>query len=540
VKARRLTALAIALLALAACKPEAVPAAPGDSAAGPVETWADSLVPWGLRGAVAVVEDGTTTTSAGFGALAPGGTATIGTGTRMAIGSLTKPITALAIWRLADQGRVRLDETLGELLPGVPADKAPITVAQLMSHTAGLADAHGPDAEQIDRDEGLRRILAEPLLSKPGEEESYSNSGYTLLAVVIEEASGRAYEDYLRTEVFATAGMTGSGFHADSVPDGMTEAVGSGADGPVGTPSRLPPLSWTLRGAGGVVSTVDDLVALDRSLFTGSLLSPQTRERALAETLGEIAPGIRGIAAAGETPEVKQTSMWLAAPDEGRTVVVLSADSRVLAEDVAEILGRHLLLGEGLPAPPPTAAPDPAADALVAGEYRSETGAVVTVAAHPDGIRLTTEDGRAFGDLFAVGEPPEGLASPEETLAVVEGLQDDHYREWLAGKETELGTLDRIELVGAAPVDAPEPATFLRHRFARGTALTFWAVSSPHGEVLSVELAAVAPGATFRRSAVDGYVSFSVAGMPVAGQVSFDDTVMRIRDGDHTVEYHRG
>ncbi|HEY1180537.1 MAG TPA: serine hydrolase domain-containing protein, partial [Phytomonospora sp.] len=275
-KARKAMALAAAVLALAACKPEAVPAGPGTAEAGPVETWAASLVPWGLRGAVAVVEDGTTTVSAGFGALTPGGTGTIGTGTRMAIGSLTKSITALAVWRLADQGRVGIDGTLGELLPGVPADKAPITVEQLMAHTSGVADTHGPDDEPIDRAEALRRIFAEPLLFAPGEDESYSNSGYTLLAAIIEEASGRSYEDYLAEQVFARAGMTGSGFHADPVPAGATEAAGSGADGPSGTPSGLPSLSWTLRGAGGVVSTVDDLIALDRALFTGSLLSPRT------------------------------------------------------------------------------------------------------------------------------------------------------------------------------------------------------------------------------------------------------------------------
>lgn len=538
-RARRLTALALALLTLAACMPEAVPAAPADDPAGPVETWADSLVPWGLRGAVAVVEDGTTTTSAGFGTLTPGGEP-IGTGTRMAIGSLTKPITALAVWRLADQGRLKIDETLGELLPGVPADKAPITVAQLMAHTAGLSDTHGPDDEQIDRDEALRRIFAEPLLFEPDEDESYSNSGYTLLAAVIEEASGQGYDDYLRSEVFATAGMTGSGFHAEPVPAGLTEAAGSSADGTTGKPSELPPVSWTLRGAGGVVSTVDDLVALDRALFTGPLLSPEMRETALEHSLGEIAPGIRGIAAAGGTDEIHHTSMWLAAPEKGRSVVVLAADSRVLAEDLADHLGRHLLLGEGLPSPPPTAAPDPAADAAVAGEYRSADGAPITVAVHPDGIRLTTEDGGAFGDLFAVDEIPEGMATPEEVLALVEELDDASYLEWLAEREAEFGPLDRIELVGVASVDSPEPATFLRHHFARGTALSNWAVTSPHGEIMSVEFDAAAPGVTFRRSAVEGYVSFALYGSPGAGLVTFDETVMTLHNGDRTVEYHRG
>ncbi|GIG70104.1 serine hydrolase domain-containing protein [Phytomonospora endophytica] len=537
-RARRTAALAAAVLALAACKPEVVPAGPDAGGTGPVETWATSLVPWGLRGAVAVVEDGTTTVSAGFGALTPGGTAPIGTGTRMAIGSLTKPVTALAIWRLTDQGRVGIDETLGELLPGVPGDKAPITVGQLLSHTSGIADAHGPDEEQIDRAEALRRIYAAPPLFEPGEDESYSNSGYTLLAAVIEEASGRAYEDYLAEEIFAPAGMTASGFHADPPPPGTTEATGSNATGTSGTPSGLPALSWTLRGAGGVVSTVDDLLALDRALFTGSLLSPKTREVALEHSLGEIAPEIEGIAAAGETPEIDQTSMWLSAPGEGRVVVVLSADRRVLAEDLAGRLGRHLLLGEGLPAPPPTAAPDPAADAAVAGEYRSETGAVITVAAHTDGIRLSTDDGRAFGDLFAVGDDTGEIASPEEVVATVEELRDEYYLDWLAAKEAELGPLDRIEIVGIAPVDSPEPATYLRHHFVRGTALTFWAVSA-HGEVLSVELGAAPPGAVFRRSAVEGYVSYAVAGAFVAGQITFDGDVMRIRNGDRTTEYHR-
>ncbi|MEV0644144.1 serine hydrolase domain-containing protein [Phytomonospora sp. NPDC050363] len=528
-------ALTAAVFLLAACEPETEQILTPE--AEPAHVWAQSLVPWGLRGAVAIVEHGDTTVSAGFGALTPGGAGTIGTGTRMALGSLTKPVTALAVWRLADQGRVALDQTLGDLLPEVTGAKAAITVEQLMSHTAGLADTHGADEEQIDRAEALRRILAQPLLFEPGTDESYSNSGYTLLAMIIEKASGLGYEDYLTSEIFDPAGMSGTGFHAEPPPAGREEAPGSSAEGPAGAPSQLPPVSWSLRGAGGLVSTVDDLVALDRSLFTGPLLSPPTRELALESSLGELLPGIEAIAAAGGTPAIHHSSMWLAVPDRDLTVVVLSADRRVLAEDVVDRLARALLSGEDLPSPPPTVAPDPAADAALAGTYRADTGATITVAAHPEGIRLTTDHAEAFGDLFTATSPP-GLATPEETLRLVEGLTDDEYRNWLTARETEFGPLDHVELLGAAPVDSPEPATFLRHHFARGTALTFWAVSSPHGEVMSVELAAAPPGVTFHRAA-GGHVSFSVVGTPVASLVTFDGTTMTVHNGDRTSTYRR-
>jgi CubicO group peptidase (beta-lactamase class C family) len=199
--------------------------------------------------------------------------------TVVGIASLSKQFAAAAFMRLVDMGHVSVDQTVGSLLPHVPDDKAGITVHQLLTHTSGLSSDHmESDFEPLTRDEALDRILNTPLISQPGEQYSYSNSGYTLLAVIIEEVSGEDYHQFLTDQFFLPLRMRNTGTWDD--PRFYDRPVATGymngeSSGPL---NQLVGPYWTVTGNGDIVSTVDDMFTWYRALSAGEVLSPSASE----------------------------------------------------------------------------------------------------------------------------------------------------------------------------------------------------------------------------------------------------------------------
>jgi CubicO group peptidase (beta-lactamase class C family) len=516
------------------------------------ERWLESLVPWGFRGAVAL-RDGDVILASGFGSLdpdaGPGGEA-IGPDTRFDIGSITKDFVDIVILLLQDRGALQTSDRLGDLLPGVPHDKAGITIDQLMTHTAGFEDVHGNDDEQIGKKEALERIFGQELLFEPGTDEYYSNSGYTVLAAIIEDVSNRSFEDILRDEIFTPTGMTSTGFKGEPVPVGSDEAVGLDAEGrPVasrgrasgsepegGDPSERGRLGWTLQGNGGVVSTVNDMLAFDRAVCRGDVLPDGVVQQ--LPMCGDT--GAFGTAGGGS--EFSHTATLEKDLGRDRTLVVLSADWDFSAEDVAFALIGNLQEGDELPAVPEVAQAVPGDVADLAGTYESATGATVTVRQDPAGVRLITDDGKAFQDLFALPDQIPDIAPIDEVVRLARAPElaaHDELGDW-PHSHAELGSLLDIEPVGVAPTFEREPLTltFLRAHFEQGSKLTAW-IFGPDGEWLYADLDAEPPGITFRPGVRGGFVSFTLRDMPIADRLTFDDDTMTIHIEGQSVDYQR-
>ncbi|WP_407360578.1 serine hydrolase domain-containing protein [Microbacterium sp. LBN7] len=193
------------------------------------------------------------------------------------IGSITKTVTAVAISKLVDQSGVRLDEKLAEIFSGVPDDKSDITVEQLLTHSSGLPESVGDDFEQIDRDELLRRAFASPSIEIPGTRYAYSNVGYSILAAIIEVRSGKSYEEYLRDEVLAPAGIGGIGYLSEYVDElSMRSTSGESVREASWGAHEV---SWNLVGNGGLVTTAPTFVRFLQELTSGGLLSPASLDR---------------------------------------------------------------------------------------------------------------------------------------------------------------------------------------------------------------------------------------------------------------------
>lgn len=195
--------------------------------------------------------------------------------TQFQIGSLTKAFTAAAILKLQDEGRLSVQDPLSRHLPGVPADKAGLTLHHLLTHSSGLPqytpDEVGGDLERVDKADFLRRVLSAPLAFAPGEGNQYSNPGYGVLAAVIEAVTGEPYADYVRRTQIAPLGLSRTGY-AD-VLDPLAVRSTDGRDMIACCWGEGGPW-WNLVGNGGLMSTLDEFMAWRKALAGGRLISP--------------------------------------------------------------------------------------------------------------------------------------------------------------------------------------------------------------------------------------------------------------------------
>jgi CubicO group peptidase (beta-lactamase class C family) len=196
------------------------------------------------------------------------------------LASNSKPILAIAIMKLMEQGRVSLDDQIGKYFNNVPLDKKAITIRNLLTHTSGLP--HVYVAEGItDRDEAVKAVMALDLEFKISEGWHYANTNYYLLAAIVEIASGRSFETFLDSEVFKPAGMSMTGCWGF---EGNTQVL------PPLNPAKMNSLkqtifhngksvaNWGYRGATGLFTTVDDLHKLTVALRAGKIISAKTLE----------------------------------------------------------------------------------------------------------------------------------------------------------------------------------------------------------------------------------------------------------------------
>ena len=131
------------------------------------------------------------------------------TNTLASMGSITKAYTAAAIMKLIEQKKMSVDDHLKKFFPNIPADKADITIHQLLTHSSGFHEFlknDGGDYEKSETTGFLKKAFSEPLAFKPGEKAVYTNVGMSILAIIIEQISGLDYEQYLKKNLFEPIG----------------------------------------------------------------------------------------------------------------------------------------------------------------------------------------------------------------------------------------------------------------------------------------------------------------------------------------------
>ena len=296
--------------------------------------------------AVALVEEGAVYAARGYGVANRATGTPVEPDTGFRVGSVSKPLTAWGVMRLHEEGKLRLDAPAEQYitrwhLPLSEFDREGVTIRRLLTHTAGLSLEYiapfGPDEELptleaalsgATRGHGDVRVVAEP-----GSAFRYSGGGYMLLQLVIEEVTGRSFEEYMQKEVLEPLGMVSSTFKWTPEP-GPSIAVGNDD-----SDRQVPNYRYTGTAAAGLYSTAGDLARFVATLAGrppgGGVLRPETVKlmtEPAAETEEEgIARGVffldrrSGLTVVGHAgSDVGWNAKLLVLPERRQGIVVLT------------------------------------------------------------------------------------------------------------------------------------------------------------------------------------------------------------------------
>ena len=272
----RAAAGALGLLVVSACGP--VGAEPG----GPTNPEVDAIfadLQGGRPGAaVGVVWNGEVVHRAGYGVAHLDHGVPITAGTVFDIASISKQFGALAALLLESEGQLDLDADVRDIVPELPDFGAVITPRHLIHHTSGIRDWPHTMAlggvgftDVISFEKILRMLYRQQAINfPPGSEYAYSNTGYNLLARVIEVQSGMTFRDYTESRIFAPLGMTRSHFSDDyqEVVPGRAESYSpvGGGEGFRRMPNQLTALA-----SSSLHTTMDDFLLWMRNYETGQI-----------------------------------------------------------------------------------------------------------------------------------------------------------------------------------------------------------------------------------------------------------------------------
>jgi CubicO group peptidase (beta-lactamase class C family) len=258
-------------------------------------SYLETAASFGFSGAVLIAKNDSILLRQGYGWSDEERSIPITPETVFDIGSFVKAFTATAIMQLVERGKLRVTDTITKFFKDVPPDKQYITIHQLLTHSSGLVydDFYDQISQRArdsikKRDSYIHRILRFPLGYEPGKGRSYSNTGFALLAAVIEIVSGLPYEKYIQENLFKPAGMHQTGY---SIPSNYESRVAHGYnDGPTdyGFPwttqweGHIP--LWDLIGNGGMLSTLDDMYKWALAIGSNRIISDSTKRKMFARS----------------------------------------------------------------------------------------------------------------------------------------------------------------------------------------------------------------------------------------------------------------
>ena len=423
--------------------------------------------------------------------------------TVFSIGSVSKAFTAALVLDLVERGRLSLDETAGDVVPDLSGPAATVTVRQLLLHTSGLTGAHGADHEPLDHDGAVSSISRLALAFPPGSDFGYSNAGYTLLALIIEERSGTTYRRAMADVMLDPAGLDSAGFWDGEPAARGPRAVGEVEGGPTDEMGGFEGPHWALDGNGDLAMTMGDLATWTRALFAGDLVGEASVDLIASpgfdhgDGTGE-SPGWVVVDAARYGEPLLVTAggggdvghdvvvAWL--PISERVIALASNTSDVTAEQLLQAIGPAWVAGDPLPRPDaPSAELDPTRAAEVAGTYVLGTGGSFEVSAGDAHLDVAAVGADAVTALLPL---PDGVSDDEVAaheagvVALLAGATDEG-RDERAVLEEDLGEVQGVELAGTVFADG-ELRTYVTVRGRDGSWLLWYAVDD-HGAIAAAE-----------------------------------------------------
>jgi CubicO group peptidase (beta-lactamase class C family) len=275
--------------------------------------------------------------------------------TRFRIGSLTKQFTAASILLLQERGKLRIDDPISKYLEDTPPAWSGITIFHLLTHTSGIISITdlSPGESMLWRggspSEIMKRFRDQPLLFPSGTQARYSNSGYILLGMIIEKASGEPYDAFLRKNIFEPLGMRDTGIdnNADVLEN---RASGYRTEGAEFRHAEYIDMSVPFA-AGDLYSTTHDLQRWEEGLFGGKVLRPDSLSRMLTPNKGDFGFGLvvtqdDGQRLISHTGGIKGFTAELRYyPEKRLSVIVLSNTESKATLELSRLLSQQALNG---------------------------------------------------------------------------------------------------------------------------------------------------------------------------------------------------
>lgn len=270
--------------------------------------------------AVLVIHDGRPVFRRGYGVTDLRTLHPIDSKTNFRLASFTKQFTAGSIMLLVRDGKLRYEDRITDFFPGFPAYGKSITVRNLLNHTSGLPDYEDilmkqyrdKPEEKIPQilDAGVLKLLEQQASGKfpAGSKWEYSNSGYAVLAMIVEKVSGKSFGQFLQEKIFAPLQMTNTLAYEKGKNEVLHRAYGHTKEEYGWHETDQSPTSAVL-GDGGIYSSLDDLAKWDRALREHTLLSAAEMQPALTPVQPTDGPA--------KTPEGSTVSYsfgWFLAP----------------------------------------------------------------------------------------------------------------------------------------------------------------------------------------------------------------------------------
>jgi CubicO group peptidase (beta-lactamase class C family) len=290
--------------------------------------------------------------------------------------SVTKQFTAGAILLLAEDGKLDLDAPMSRYYTNAPASWSKVTVRHLIHHTAGMKSYTGirdffkTIRKDYEHEELIDLVRKMSLEFDPGEKSSYNNTAYYLLGLIIENVSGKSYNDFLTERIFKPAGMGTARLNE------QLEIIPNRATGYGGTSNKLVRAEFVSPtqpySAGALVGTVLDLAKWDAALYGEEIFSKSAKEEmwkpARLNNDEEVPYGfgwsvetVRGHKRIAHSGGIHGFSTHIARfVDDKLTVIVLMNSGRSDAGTLANAIAGHYLPGVTLASvKPPKKDPDP-------------------------------------------------------------------------------------------------------------------------------------------------------------------------------------
>jgi len=454
------------------------------------EIWKDINSGKAGSATVAVMDNGETVYSEGFGMADREKSIPVAPDTMFNIGSISKVYVAAAIMLLVDDGKVQLDSPVVQYLPDFTmADPRykDITVRMLLNHTSGfpggtLSNSFGFDYNVDVFADTLEGLSLSHLKHAPGEMAPYCNDGFTLAEMIVERISGRKYIDFLRERIFKPLSLNNTGLSVGEEPDKQSAAYYR-----VDTAVREPLEAVSVLGAGGLAATAEDLCRFvgtfsgeGKQIFSSSSLEEMKKGQpslfagklknvhmpyGLGWDMTELPPyqakGIQVLGKSGGTGNY--TSMVYTVPEQRLSVAVICTGSKSSAMAMALDILNAVLVGKGLMqeetavvSKPPEPQAIPGGDISFEGYYTNGT----------DTLRISfdTEENTVTGYTLKNGEETPMLSLFYNNGYYIDKTGSRYYFTTIDGKDYLITNVSKfnLDMVAMQKLAEPEPPQSLR------------------------------------------------------------------------------